>query len=253
MELSRFLIFTLCTAAMSGCSNTSSENVTTAGISADIDVFANGSGATVVTVGLEAGSGGIGGTSLELGPSDSLTATANGIQKTMTEDASIFGRFSYVASFDFDDVDTVFTVSFSRADGMSAPNSNVALPDGFLVVSPTSNDVYGPQDTISILWQPAGTAIIPSILVSLDCTLENGLPISAFETVSLSSDIGFASLPVAAFMPSASGQLDTTKLCEGDVDFRRWRRGNLDPNYGEGGEISAEQFKRAQFFVDPGA
>lgn len=251
MKWHLILYCALCVVVMSGCSNTSSENVTTAGISAEIDVFANGSGATVVTAELEAGSGGLGATSLELGPGDSLTVMANGIQKTMTEDASIFGRFSYVASFDFDDVDTVFTVSFSRANERSAPNSNVALPDGFAVLSPTSNDVYSPQDSISIEWQPAGRPIIPSIFVSLDCTLANGLPISAFESVSLGSDIGVASVPVAAFMPSASG-LDTTRLCEGDVEFRRWKRGNLDPNFGEGGEISAEQFERTRFFVDPG-
>lgn len=251
MKMSHFLYGALCTAAMSGCSNTSSENVTTQGISAEIDVLANGSGATVVTAALEVGSGGIGATSLELGPGDSLTVTANGIQKPMIEDASILGHFSYTASFDFDDVDTVFTVSFIRANGISAPNSNVALPDGFIVQSPTSNDVYGTNDSISIAWLPSGTSIVPTVRVSLTCTLTSGLRMSAIETVSLSSDTGVATLPVSSVIPI--GQLDTTRPCDGDVDFFRWRRGNLDPNFGEGGEISAEQAERTQFFVDPGA
>jgi len=59
---------------------------------------------------------------------------------------------------------------------------------------------------------------------------------------------GVASLPVAAVIPI--GTLDTTRLCEGEVHFSRWRRGNLDPAYGEGGDITAEHIERAQFFVD---
>lgn len=237
-------------AAMSGCSSTSSENVTTAGISADIDVFANGSGSTLVTVELEVGSG-VGGTSLELGPSDSLTVVANGIQKTLAEDKSILGRFSYVASFAFDDVDTVFTVSFSRVNGISAPNSNVTMPDGFTVLSPTTANVYAPSENIAIVWLPTGTSNTPSIFVRLDCTLASGLITTATQSVSLSSDTGVAVLPVSSVMPP--GTLDTSVLCDGNVDFRRMSSGNLDPNYGEGGQITAEQFERSSFFVDPGA
>ncbi len=246
----RLTIGVLGVALASGCSNTSSENVTTEGISADIDVYASGSGATVVTASLEVGDGGLGATSLELSPGDTLTATANGIEKVMTEDSSL-GRFSYTASFDFDDADTVFTVSFARTNGLSAPNSNVALPDGFIVQSPTSNNTYGPNDTINIVWLPSGTSIVPTIQVSLVCMLTNGLRLSSFESISLSSDTGVAFLPVAAVMPS--GEIDTTMLCEGDVDFSRWRRGNLDRNYGEGGSISATHAETSQFFVDPGA
>ena len=234
---------------LSGCSNTSSDNVTTQGIYADIDVVADGSGMTTVTAQLEVGSGGLGRTSLELGSGDSLTVIANGAQKTMIEDSSIIGRFSYTANFDFDDAGTMFTVSFARASGVSAPNSNVALPSGFLVQSPTSSDVYGTGDNIVIAWTPSGTSLVPSVNVSITCFLTSGLRITAFESVSLSSDTGAAALPAAAAMPD--GPLDTGRLCEGSVHLIRFRRGNLDPNYGEGGQITAEQSERAQFFVDP--
>lgn len=232
-----------------GCSNTSSENVTTQGIFADIDVFADGSGMTVVTAELEVGSGGIGRTGLELGSGDRLTVLANSIQKTMTEDSSVLGRFSYTASFDFDDGNTMFTVSFSRDNGINAPNSNVALPDGFVVLSPQSSDIFGTNGTIPIVWMPAGTSIVPTIRVTLSCTRTNGLNISSIETVAISGDSGAANLPVAAVMPNAV--LDTSRLCEGHIDLTRWRRGTLDPNYGEGGQITAEQYETAQFFVDP--
>lgn len=251
MSSLRFLSFILCLAAVCGCSSTSSENVTTQGISADFDIFADGSGRTFVTAELEVGSGGFGGTSLKLGPSDSLTVRANGIQKTMTEDASIFGQYRYLASFDFDDANTLFTVSFNRTNGTSAPNSNVALPDGFNVISPSSSDVFGTGDTIPIIWSPSGTAIVPRVFVTLTCTLTSGLPTIDVENISLGSDSGVTSLPVAAIIPI--GTLDTSRLCEGTVELSRWRSGNLDPNYGEGGQIDAEHAKGTQFFVNPGS
>ena len=248
MNLYRYSCIILGAAAFCGCSNTSSENVATQGINADIDVIANGSGTTFVDAELEVGSGGIGATSLELAPGDTLTVTANGIQKTMTEDSSVLGRFRYIASFDFDDAGTMFTVAFVRNNGMNAPNSNVTLPDGFVVQSPTNIDVFGQADNIPIVWAPSGTSIVPSIQVSLSCTTTSGLMFTDTDAVALSSDTGVASFPVAGVIPI--GTLDTTRLCEGEVDFSRWRRGNLDPNYGEGGDITAEQLERAQFFVD---
>jgi hypothetical protein len=68
------------------------------------------------------------------------------------------------------------------------------------------------------------------------------------ENVTINGDTGVASFPVAAVIPI--GTLDETRLCEGEVHFSRWRRGNLDPAYGAGGDITAEQIKRARFFVD---
>jgi hypothetical protein len=232
---------------LGACSSTTSDNVTTEGINADIDVFANGSGRTFVDAELEVGEG-LGATSLELAPGDTLTVMANGIQKTMIEDESVIGRFRYEATFDFDDAGTVFTVSFSRDNGVNAPNSNVALPEGFVVQSPQSNDVFSQAEDIPIAWTPNGTTIRPDIDVSLSCTTTSGIPFTASENVTISGDTGVASLPVAAVIPI--GTLDTTRLCEGEVHFSRWRRGNLDPNYGEGGDITAEHIERAQFFVD---
>jgi len=249
MDLFRKLLFVLCFIAFSACSNTSSENVTTQGISADIDILADGAGRTFVDVELGVGSGGIGNTSLRLGPGDSLTAEARGVRKTLTEDSSIFGEYSYFTSFDFAEANTVFTVSLNRASGTNAPNSNVALPEGFAIVSPTSANVFATGDTIPITWSPAGTTIAPSIFVTLTCTLTSGLITIDVKSIAPGNDSGSASLPVASVIPV--GTLDTSRLCDGTIEFARWRSGNLDPNYGEGGQIDAEQAKVTQFFVNP--
>ena len=233
--------------AMAACSSTTSDNVATEGINTDIDVFANGSGRTFVDVEMEVGDG-LGGTSLQLAPGDRLTVTANGIQKSMIEDASVIGRFRYEATFDFDDAGTQFTVAFSRNNGVNAPNSNVTLPEGFVVQAPLTNDVFTTADDIPIQWTPSGTTITPDIDVSLTCTTTSGVQFTDSENVTINGDTGVASFPVAAVIPI--GTLDETRLCEGEVHFSRWRRGNLDPAYGAGGDITAEHIKRARFFVD---
>lgn len=249
MSLPRKLLFTLCFIALSACTSTSSENVTTQGISADIDILADSSGRTFVTVNLRVGDGGLSATSLQLGPSDSLTASANGVQQTLSEDSSIFGEYSYVTSFNFDDANTVFTIAFDRASGLSAPNSNVALPEGFFVSSPGISDVFGTGETIPIVWAPSGTTIVPEIFVTLTCTLTSGLMTTDSQSVNLGSDSGSASLPVASIIPL--GTLDTSRLCDGTVELSRWRSGSLDRNYGEGGQIDAEHVRTVPFFVDP--
>ena len=240
-----FVIFPV--VAMAACSSTTSDNVATEGINTDIDVFANGSGRTFVDVEMEVGDG-LGGTSLQLAPGDRLTVTANGIQKSMIEDASVIGRFRYEATFDFDDAGTLFTVAFSRNNGVNAPNSNVTLPEGFVVQAPQTNDVFSIADDIPIQWTPNGTTITPDIDVSLTCTTTSGVQFTDSENVTINGDTGVASFPVAAVIPI--GTLDETRLCEGEVHFSRWRRGNLDPAYGAGGDITAEHIKRARFFVD---
>ena len=232
-----------------GCTSTSSENVTTQGISADIDVQADGSGRTFVTVKLEVGSGGVGGTSLRLGPGDSLTAMANGIQQTLVEDSSIFGEFSYTTNFNFDDANTRFTVSLVRTNGVSAPNSTVVLPDGFIISSPTSNNVYGTNDVVPVVWSPSGTSIVPEAFVTLSCTLTSGLTSVNARSVNIGSDSGTLNVSVSSVMPL--GAIDTSRLCDGVVELSRFRVGSLDPNFGAGGRIDAEQVDSASFFVDP--
>ncbi len=235
--------------AFAGCSQTSSENVTTQGIFADIRVIAEGNGATVVKVQLLVGNGGIGRTQLILAPGDVLTVTANGIQKTMVRDTSLIGEVEYWASYGFDDADTLFTVALSRANGMSAPNSNVTLPDGFIISAPTSADVLATNQNVDIVWAPTGTSIVPGVSVTLDCVLATGIHTTGSENIPLSVDGGVASIPVAAILPM--GPFDQTQLCEGTVYLSRGRYGTLDPNYGEGGTINAQHHKQAQFFVNP--
>jgi hypothetical protein len=235
--------------AFAGCSDTASENVTTQGIRAEIRVVADGSGFTAIRANLTVGSGGVGGTQLDLSPGDSLTVTANGIGKTMVKDTSILGIIDYTASFAFDEPNTMFVVAMNRDNATDAPNSNVALPDGFIISMPTNTTIYTTGQSIEIVWAPSGTPVVPSASVTIDCTLMSGQVGTGSQHIPLSTDTGFASTPVASAMPS--GAIDTSRFCEGTIYLERIRNGNLDRNYGEGGRITGEQYKQGQFFVDP--
>jgi hypothetical protein len=241
--------FSLFVFTLGGCSDTASENVTTQGIRAEIRVVADGSGSTAVTAQLTVGSGGIGATQLDLSPGDSLTVTANGFEKTMIKDASFLGDIQYTASFAFDDPNTLFVVAMNRNAATDAPNSNVTLPDGFIIRMPTSATVYTIDQNIGIVWAPSGTAIVPTVSVTIDCTLMTGQTATGSQHISLSADTGFASTSVVSAMPT--GVIDRRRLCEGMVYLNRIRNGNLDRSYGEGGFITGEQYKQRPFFVDP--
>ena len=248
---SRAALTALLAIAFAGCSQTSSENVTTQGIFADIRVIAVGNGATVVKAQLLVGNGGITQTQLILAPGDTLSVTANGIQKPMVRDTSLIGEVEYWASFPFADAGTLYTVAFSRANGMSAPNSNVTLPDGFVVMLPVTSTVFGTGEIIDVAWAPSGTAIVPSISITVECVLIDGILISESRNLSPSTDSGASSIAVDSVIPSGPIAINENKLCEATVYLSRQRYGNLDPNYGEGGTISAEHHNRGTFFVDP--
>lgn len=232
---------------IAGCSNTDSENVTTQGISADIEVLAE-EGISTVSVRLEVGSG-FGGTVLELSPGDTLTTMANGIQQTMIKDVDLFGDIEYKTSFPFDDFNTQFTVAFSRQNGINAPNSNVRLPEGFNVISPTPTTIYAYDDTVDIVWAPSGSVYVPDIRIAVACTMADGLVLTNTTNVPVASDTGSAQMPVAPLPPF--GAKNTSQLCEGTIIFSRSRSGFLDPNYGEGGRIAAHQYHESRFFIDP--
>lgn len=231
---------------LAGCSSTSSENVDSEGIHADFEIHADSSGQTFVYAELEVGDG-LGATSLRVTGGDRLLVTANGIERTMTQDRDVLGRFRYEATFAFDDGGTLFTVAFMRDNDRSAPNSTATLPDGFVVQAPANSPTYGRNDDIAIAWLPSGTPVVPDIEVWLTCSTNLGTH-TVFERVTLSSDTGASSLPVAAVIPNST--LDESQLCEGSVLFSRFVRGSLDPNFGEGGRITAQQTAQAAFFVD---
>ena len=115
---------------------------------------------------------------------------------------------------------------------------------------PDSSTIFSRGEVIDVVWAPSGTAITPAISITVECNLATGIFVTRTRNLSPATDSGASSIVVDAVIPDEP--IDNSQLCEGTVYLSRQRYGTLDPNYGEGGLISAEHHKRGTFFVDPG-
>lgn len=230
-----------------GCSTTSSENVKSQGIYAFIVVEAVDNTATGVAVTLNVGSAT--GTALILNGSDSLIATARGVTQTLTKTRDVFGLVYYITTFNFNVPGTEVVVSLSRPQDTSCPNSHVLMPDPFTVTAPSSGQSFNSQDTITVNWTPAAPAAgTINIDISTRCTAADGSRVDYSKSLT-PGDTGTTSIPVASVLPVDS--YDRTQACTCNVDVSRTADGILDPNYGEGGAIMADQSRMVSLVLHP--
>ena len=234
--------------AMTGCSSTDSENVKSGGIYASITVEADGGGDTKIWTTLQVGNGLLA-TDLELSPTDHLLAYANGITKIMEYDG--FPLFvTYQTAFPFDDEDTEYRIELNRSKDISAPNSVVTMPPPFSITSPAGLS-YTKDATVTVNWEPAYSLDRMLINYSVNCIGSDGEKHPAFYTVG-ATDNGQRDIVVSEILSNASPKFtDSSKGCSLEITVTRQRKGTIDPNYGEGGEISASQTRRINASIAP--
>src|SRR6185312_4746681 len=154
MRFSKLLAATLFFAA---CTDVSSTNIRTGGMTAHIHVTAVGNGTTNAAATLNVGS------SLtdfvELQSSDALKATVGTTTQVMTE-TKLLNAISYVTSFSGQDAaGTQYTVALTRgASDTSAPASTCTLPQPFAITAPAAsgtNFSRGTQD-ITVTYSGSG-------------------------------------------------------------------------------------------------
>ncbi len=230
-----FIVFMLVFAALlSGCSTTESENIRTQGIRAEIRVIATGSDVAsdaLVEAHLYVGSGGIGGTLIEISNGDALQAYLDGEAYGLNKTSDLFGVY-YSATLPTASVNTQYKVSFERDEGISATESTVMLPEAFEITSDTSISATN-SATLDITWSPQGTGKL-TLIYSFSC--QGG-------TDQSSDDFGFKNIDDdGAFQIDLGDYLasDVTQ-CEGSIDLERASSGTLDSNFGEGGFINGVQ------------
>ena len=238
---------------LAGCSQTDSENIRTQGIGADFSVTANGNGSTRVEGTLEVGSGGIGGTEVELSSGDQLTANAYGTTLNLRKDSNLLG-ISYVTTFNSDEGNELFTVSFERDGGVSAPNSTVILPNRFAIIAPADNEPFGRTENITLTWAPAEQSGNLTIRYTADCSYTDDLGEDHFVTRQgndSSLDDGSYTISAASIINSAVNEIPVDGTCDVEFELQRVRTGNLDSNFGEGGRIRAYQNRSINIVVVP--
>lgn len=229
----RWIVLGLVMAAF-GCSESvESTDIRTSGIYPEIDVVANGSGSSRVTVRLKVG-GRNSNTYLDLKGGDTLEASVDGDTKTLDETSDE----TYSASFPVDAEGTEFTIAFLRdEEDESAPASTVTLPAPFeLTVDPREASRAG--DDVELSWDPPGTGDL-AFSMSGDCIKSETDSIPDSGSFTISSDA------VETF------ESDKDESCTVEVDLERSRRGSIDPEFTEGGSIVARHVRGGSFTSTP--
>lgn len=229
-------------AALAGCAeDVDSDDVATDAIYANIWVEASGDGNSRAYTALRVG-GSSSNTFLELTDYDALMTFVNDTSKGMAESESALGT-TYSATFPYEAEDTPFRVAFLRTPppdgecaGKSAPNSTVTLPRPFSITAPAPSTSVSRGAGFTFTWNNSGESDPLSYRVSGTCIQDY--------SESISSDSGSYTIPAGSIMVVGT---DQTVSCAATLTLSRTRAGSLDPNYGEGGVISARQYRTLDF------
>lgn len=236
----RLLLFATTAATMAvgaGCSeDVDSSDVATDAIHANFRVTAEGDGTSHVIATLRVG-GPNSNTYLDLTDYDSLVTFVNDTAKGMSQSGN-----AYSTSFPFEAEDTPYRVSFLRSHppdaecaGVSAPNSTVTLPGPFGITAPAQDEMVSRGDALTFTWSNAGAS--DAMSWSLD-----GICIQSMSDT-IEDDNGAFTIPADNIMVVGSAN----SACTATLRLYRSREGELDPNYGEGGNIFATQSRAVQF------
>ncbi len=247
-EKPHIIYLVACLLAISACSVTESDNIKSKGIEAKFAVKARGNGQTTVTGELKTGSGPLA-TDLDLHNGDQLTVTAQGISKTMQAEKNLFKGITYVAEFNFDTGGPEFVIALNRPDDISAPNSRVTLPEALEFTLPADNTRVGFDTDLDISWQPEGLSDSVDIVFTTLCPSANGGNNTHTEKRTV-PDTGAFSLSTDIIVGTAASQAFFNQNCTSKIQLSRENRGDLDPNYGGGGKITALQSRSRTVIIN---
>lgn len=237
MKAIRALALLAAGAAFAGCSeDVDSDDVGTDAVYASISVNAPGDGTSTVYTSLRVG-GPASNTFLDLTDYDALIGFVNDTAKGMAQSG-----VGYTTTFPFEAEDTPFRVAFLRTPppdgecaGRSAPNSTVTLPAPYAITGPIQDAVVSRGSSLAITWSPSGEADAMAFSVDGSC-------IQSYSDT-IDDDNGTFTLPADTILVVGSANAS----CTATLSVTRSRAGDLDPNYGEGGVISATQGRSVQF------
>jgi hypothetical protein len=223
--------------AAGGCAKTSSADLLTHGMSADIEAKATGDGTTNVSATLYVGDP----SSLnfvELQGDDELLASFDGGTEEPMDRFELGNIVSYGSTFQGDNGGTSFTVDFSRTVDAGAPDSTGTLPDPF-AIDPTGT-ANSRAATLTLTWSPVSTDLMRWD-ASGPCIDPTGESIPA--------DGGMLAIDAGTLVKSAAQ--GTPDSCTISISITREHLGSLDPGYGHGGQVSGQQVRTVMFTSTP--
>ena len=214
-------------AAAGGCQTTSSKDLHTSGIRADIVVSAFASVASSVRVDLYP-PGGYPFNHVKLDGGDALFVEAAGQRKPMGAGTSDY----YQVGFATGAAETGFQVILDRAsvDDIDAPGNSGALPAPF--------ELGALGQSLVVTWSPSGTPDKMSLTLQGSCFEDLSIPVTG--------DPGTYALPA---LERDSPNPNAT--CQATLTVRRSRVGVVDPNLSSDSSFTLEQLRTATFTAAP--
>lgn len=232
-------------------SETDSENIKTSGIHAEISTVSSGDGNTGVSTRLTVGSGGVFSTNLNLTGGDTLSATDGVSTTVLQKDKDWYtGQIFYRAILAGDTADTQITVALTRPNDTDAPNSVVAIPYSPDIIVPSDGDTLTQGENITVTWDNTNSTLPINLDFDFYCTLSGG-KFSSFDVTkaNIANTPGSISYSIASLLGNLT--LKSGESCTAKITISRQKSGTLDPNYGEGGSISAIQHRNVSVTIGP--
>jgi hypothetical protein len=174
------------------------------------------------------------GASYRLDGGDFLRACLSGVCRVMADNDSVTSP-DYIARFDYQPgVD--YVVSFNRQQARSAPDSRVALPPDFTIVTPANHQQVTDGETVLVSWTPTGAPAAANLRYEAECNFLTGS--TSISTGTLGADAnadGRESVridPIVTF--ARSNSTATLTRCSIDIVVSHELTGRVDPEFDHG-------------------
>lgn len=240
LSFQRLCVLIAMLAVLPGCGDPKSSStsgpeggpVPTSRMTIDLRVESNEPGKAVVRTNLNDGK--TFSTSYRLDGGDYLRACANGVCRNMADNDSIYTP-DYIARFDYmPGID--YVVSFNRLEARTAPDSRVALPPDFFIVTPANHMQVTVGDAVVVSWTPTGAPARVWLDYDADCSFPGGT--HSYSSGSLSEDANADGRetvrvdPIVTF--AQSGMVSAVSRCSIDVNVHHELQGRVDPAFRKG-------------------
>jgi len=226
-----------------GC-KTSSKQVGTDNIEADIRLIAEGDGETLVLVTLENETG-IGTFDLQIEDEDKIVVAVNGYVYELDEyydkDIPQFDYELYYATWvNTDESFTPFTVSLFRKDHPNGRDSYITMPGPGEIIIPQTNDFYSGQNDLYIEWSDWSKSTTFDIALHAKCNTTR----AEFESHLTIKDVpgdGFHSLSLRDIQAEIPSAVQNGTLCSLRIDLTGLKTGHTDSQLSPESTISARK------------
>ena len=144
------------------------------------------------------------------------------------------GRYGFVNTDD----NQQFDIKFKRDDGINA-NSSVELPLNFIILTPSNNQNFGINSTLTV--QLDGTYPNSTSQVELSSSCTNNNNEALLESTLFALNTSRLEIDLQSLDMFSSSQVDKSKTCDLTISVKRERFGSISGEYANQSYIKSQQ------------